>query len=195
MNTKISNKNPAMEASAAAPTSYSAPAGTDSANVSPSAPLFLHTAADTGLGRSRDQRPSSPVSSTLAAPPPHMRHFAHIWHSIPNDIKREMLRIPFHDVERGLQETKAEATAYVTELTDSEHRKNHDRLVANAANVTASILETRTALTSLEQDIRECKSRLGVLEVQERSATAAVTASSRTHQSYTADLRTHPYSY
>ena len=105
-----------------------------------------------------------------------------------------MLRIPFHDVERGLQEAKAEATAYATELADSEHRKNHDRLVANAANVTAFILETRTAFTFLEQDIRECKYRLGVLEVQERSATAAVTASSRTHQSYTAEFRTHPYS-
>ena len=76
-----------------------------------------------------------------------------------------MLRIPSHNVERGLQEAKAEEAAYATELADSEHRKNHDRLVDNAVNVTASILETRTALTSLEQDIRECKSRLGVLEV------------------------------
>ena len=84
--------------------------------------------------------------------------------------------------------------AYATERADSEHRNNHDSLVANAANVTASILETRTAPTSLEQDIRECKYRLGVLEVQERSATAEVTASSWTHQPYTADFRTHPYS-
>ena len=61
-------------------------------------------------------------------------------------------------------------------------------------NITALVLETRTALTSFEQDIRECKSRLGVLEVEERSATAAVAASSKRHQSYTADFRTHPYS-
>ena len=65
MNSKISsNENLAMAASAAAPTSPSATAETDSANVSPSAPLLLRTAANPGLGRSRDQRPSSPLFST-----------------------------------------------------------------------------------------------------------------------------------
>ena len=74
---------------------------------------------------------------------------------MPNDIKREMLRISFHDAEHGLQEAKAEAAAYATELADSEHRKNDDMLVANAPNVTASILGTRTAPTPLEQDLRK----------------------------------------
>ena len=131
-------------------------------------------------GRGFQSRTSSPVSSTLAPPPPRMRHCAHLWDSINNGLKREMLQ----DVERGLQEAKAEAAAYATELADSEHRQNHDMLVSNASNVTASVHETRTALTTLKQDIRQCKSRLGALEIQERSATAAVEASSRTHQSY-----------
>ena len=69
-------KNSTIAASVAPLTSPSTTAGTDQANVSPSAPFLLRTAAHPGLDRSRDQRPSSPVSSTLAAPPPHMRAFA-----------------------------------------------------------------------------------------------------------------------
>ena len=60
-----------MAASAAALTSPSTTAETDSANVSPSAPLLLLTAANPGLGRSRDQCPSSPLSSTRSLTPTH----------------------------------------------------------------------------------------------------------------------------
>ena len=56
--------------SAAQPTSPQATAGTDSATVFPSAPLLLRTAAHPGLDRSRNQCPSSPVTSRL---PPHRR--------------------------------------------------------------------------------------------------------------------------
>ena len=71
-------KTPAAMTSTANPASPSAHKGTDSANASPSAPLLLRAAAGPELGRSLDQRLSSLVSSTLAAPPPHMRHCAHL---------------------------------------------------------------------------------------------------------------------
>ena len=122
-----------------------------------------------------------------------MRSFAPFWDSIPADIKREILRIPFHDVERSIQEAKDEAAAYATKLASTEHRKTHDTLVANKTNITASLHETRKGLASLEKDIQECKSRVETLEVQERSAAATIDASSRTHHSYTADFRVHPY--
>ena len=38
---------------------------------------------------------TSPVFSTLAAPPPHMRHCAHLWDSIDNSLKKETLRISY----------------------------------------------------------------------------------------------------
>ena len=55
--------------SAEQPTSPQATAGTDSATVSPSALLLLRTAAHPGLDRARNQRPSSPVTSSLSASP------------------------------------------------------------------------------------------------------------------------------
>ena len=122
-----------------------------------------------------------------------MRSFAPFWDSIPVDIKREILRIPFHDVERSIQEAKDEAAAYATKLANTERHKTHDTLVANKTNITASLHETRKSLTSLEKDIQECKLRVEALEVQECSAAAAIDASSRTHHSYTADVRAHPY--
>ena len=95
--------------------------------VGPSAPLLLRTTAHPGLDRSRDQRPSSPISSTLAAPPPHMRAFAPFWDTIPADIKRQMLQVPFHDVEQSVEDAKAEAAARATRASgrrapqDSRH--------------------------------------------------------------------------
>ena len=136
---------------------------------------------------------TSPVFSTLAAPPPHMRHCAHLWDSIDNSLKREMLRISFQDVERGLQEATAEAGTYATELADSEHSQHHDMLVRNATTITTSVHHTEATITTLKQDTRECRSRLGVLRVQEGFAAAAVEASSRTHQSFTAGFRKHPW--
>ena len=90
-----------------------------------------------------------------------------------NALKREMLRISLKDVERVLQEAKAETATYTTELADSEHRQHHDMLVRNASNITASVHDTKATITTLENDIRECKSRLDIFQVQERSATAA----------------------
>ena len=104
-----------------------------------------------------------------------------------------MLQIPFHDVERGIQDAKAEAAAYATKITSNEHRKIHDKLVATKTNITASLHDSKKNLSSLGKDIQECKARVGALEIQERSAAAAVDASSRTHHSYTVDFRTHPY--
>ena len=63
----------------------------------------------------------------------------------------------------------------------------------NATTIATSVHHTEPTITTLKQDIRECRSRLGVLRVQERSATAAVEASSRTHQSFTACFRTHTW--
>ena len=105
--------------STANPSSPSSYKGTDSVNASPTAPLLLRAAAGPGLGLSRDQRPRSPVSSTFAAPPPHMRHCAHLWDTMDNALKREMLRISFQGAERDLQKVKAEAATYVTKLAES----------------------------------------------------------------------------
>ena len=88
-------KNNIMATLAAPPTSPSATAETDSATVSLSAQRLLRTAAHPGLDRSQYQRPSSPVSSTLAAPLAHMRAFAPFWDTIPADIKRKMLQVSF----------------------------------------------------------------------------------------------------
>ena len=104
-----------------------------------------------------------------------------------------MLQVPFHDVEQGVLNAKAEAAARAIKLADAEHQKTHDTLVVNKTNVTAALHDTRKDLSTLEKEIRECKIRVGALEVQERSAAAAVDVSSRRHHSYTAGFRTHPY--
>ena len=104
--------------STANPSSPSSYKGTDSVNASPTAPL-PRAAAGPGLGLSRDQRPRSPVSSTFTAPPPHMRHCAHLRDTMDNALKREMLRISFQGVERDLQKVKTEAATYVTKLAES----------------------------------------------------------------------------
>ena len=193
--TGISKKTPIVVTSTANSGSLSAYKATDSANASPTASLLLRAAAGPGLGRSRDQRPSSPVSSTLAAPPPYTRHCAHLRDSIDNFLKREIICIFFQDVERGLQEAKAEVVTYTTKLADSKHRQHHDMLFRKATTITASVHDTEATIITLEQDIREGRSRLGVLQLQERSAAAAVEASSRTHQSFTAGFRTHPWTH
>ena len=83
-----------MSIFAAQPTSPLATAGTDSATVSPSAPLLLRTAAHPGLDRARNQHPSSPVASSLAAPPAHMSAFVPFWDTLSADTKRKMLGGP-----------------------------------------------------------------------------------------------------
>ena len=104
-----------------------------------------------------------------------------------------MLQVPFHDVEQGVQEAKTKAAERVTKLADAEHQRTHDTLVANKTTVTAALHNTRRDLSNLENKIRECKIREGALEVQERSAAAAVDVSSRRPHSYTTGFRTHPY--
>ena len=68
MNIKVSNnKNPAIAASAVAPTSHSAPAGTDLANVLPSAPLLVRTprTPDSAAPGASAPAPRSPQPSPL----------------------------------------------------------------------------------------------------------------------------------
>ena len=183
-----------MATSAARPTSPPATAGTDSATVSPSAPLLLRTAAHPGLDRSRNQRPSSPVSSTLAAPPAHMRAFAPFWDTIPAATKRPMFEVTFHDVERSVETAKAEAAATAIQLADDEHREQHDLFVANQNHLISALHDTRGELASLESKIRECKIRADAFDRQKRSAEDAVHASSRAHTAYKTGLRTTPSS-
>ena len=194
MNIKPFPAKDSTMATSAAPPTPSATAGTDSVNVYPAPPLLLRTAAHPGLDHSRDQRPSSPVSSTLAAPPPHIRAFAPFWDTIPADIKRQVLQVPFHDVEQSVEDTKAGAAVRSTRLADDENRKTHDTLAVKKNNLTAALQDTRNDLSTLEREIGECKIRVGALEVQERSAEDAVNASSGTHHSYTAGFRATPYS-
>ena len=187
-------KNNTMATSAAPPTSPSATAGTDSATVFRSGPLLLRTAAHPGLDHSRDQRPSSPVSSTLAAPPAHMRAFAPFWDTIYADIKRKMLQVPFQDVEQSVEDAKAEAAAIATKLADDEHRETHDILVVKKNNLTAALHDTRSNLSTVENKTRECKIRADALERQKRATEDAVNASSQAHNAYTTVLQTNPYS-
>ena len=127
-----------MATSSAPPTSPSATSGTDSLTVLPSAPLFLRTAAYPGLDGSRNQCPSSPVSSTLAAPPAHMRAFAPFWDTIPAVTKRQMLQVTFNDVEQSVATAKAEAATTAIQLLDDEHHEKHVILVATQNYLTAA---------------------------------------------------------
>ena len=144
--------------SAEQPTSPQATAGTDSATVSSSAPLLLRTAAHPGLDRARNQRPISPVTSSLAAPPAYMSAFALFWDTIPAATKRQMLGVTFHDVEQSVETAKAEVAAIAIQLADNEHREQHDCLVANKDHLTTALHDTRGDLASLEVKLRSAKS-------------------------------------
>ena len=75
-----------------------------------------------------------------------MRHCAHLWNSIDSSLKRAMLRISFQDVERGLQEAKAAAGTYATELVDSERRQDDDMLVRYATTIATSVHHTEATI-------------------------------------------------
>ncbi|CAM9898755.1 unnamed protein product, partial [Ascophyllum nodosum] len=139
--------------SAEQPTSPQATAGADPATVSPSAPLLLRTAAHPGLDRARNQRPSSPVTSSLAAP--HMSAFASFWDTIPAATKRKILGVTFHDVEQSVETAKAEAAAIAIKLADDEYHEKHDVLVASQNPLTAALNDFQGDLVSLESKVRE----------------------------------------
>ena len=184
---------PIVLISTANPASPSAYKGADSANASPITPFLLRPAAGPGLGCSRDLPGFFDPGSTPAAHET-LRAPVGLHRQLPQERDAtHLLRISFQDVERGLQEAKAEAGTYATELADSEHRQHHDMLVRNATTITTSVHHTEATITTLTQDTRERRSRLGVLQVQEGSAAAAVEASSRTHKSFTAGFGTHPW--
>ena len=184
---------PIVLISTANPASPSAYKGADSANASPITPFLLRPAAGPGLGCSRDLPGFFDPGSTPAAHET-LRAPVGLHRQLPQERDAtHLLRISFQDVERDLQEAKAEAGTYATELADSEHRQHHDMLVRNATTITTSVHHTEATITTLTQDTRECRSRLGVLQVQEGSVAAAVEASSRTHQSFTAGFGTHPW--
>ena len=109
-----------------------------------------------------------------------------------NTLKRKMVRISFQDVERGLQEAKTEATTYyATGLANSEHRLYHERLLTNATALTASAHDAEASIYTLKSDIRECRSRLKALQVQQCSTTAALEPSKREHRRFNAGYRMH----
>ena len=180
--------------SAEQPTSPLATAGTDSATASPSAPLLLRAAAHPRRDRARNQRPSSPVASSLAAPPAHMSASAPFWDTISAETKRKMLGATFHEVERSVETAKAEAAATAIALADTEHDEKRDVLVADKTHITAAFDETHANVASLESQVRECRIRADALGIKKRSAEEAVHASSRAHNAYKSGLHTTPSS-
>ena len=124
--------------SAEQPTSPLATARTDLATISPSAPLLLRAAAHPGRDRARNQRPSPPVASSLAAPPAHTGAFAPFWDTISAETKRKMLGVTFHDVKRSVETAKAEAAATAIALADAEHDEKYDVLVVDKTHITAA---------------------------------------------------------
>ena len=180
--------------SAEQPTSPQPTVGTDSASVSLSAPLLLRTAAHPGSDRARNQRPSSPVTSSFSAPPAHMSALAPFWDTIPAATKRQMLGVTFHDVEQSVETAKAEAAATATKLADDEYHEKHDILVTTQNHLTAALNDTQGDLASVESKVRECQIRVDALAKKKRSAEDAVHASSRAHNAYKTGLHTTPFS-
>ena len=191
MNT-FNKKTPIAATSTASPRSLSASKITDSATSSPTGPFPFRSSSNPGFGRSwnprlssRNQRPSSPLSQ--------MRPCAYLWNKMSNTLKRKMLRISFQDVERGLQEAKTEATTYfATGLVNLGNRLHHRELLINATALTASAHDAEASIYTLGSDIREGRSRLNALQVQQRSTTAALEPSTREHRRFNAGYRTHP---
>ena len=182
----------AMTTSAAQPTSPLATTGTDSVTASPSAPLLLRAAAHPGHDRAWNQRPSSPVASSLAAPPAHLSAFAPFWDTSPADAKRKMLGMPFHELEKSVEAAKAEAASTAIQLADDEYLKKHNVLVEDETKITAAFDENNATLASLERHVQECHIRGEALGIKQHSAVEAVHASARAHTKYKAGLLTAP---
>ncbi|CAN0248323.1 unnamed protein product [Ascophyllum nodosum] len=178
--------------SAAQPASPLATAGTGSATASPSAPLLLRAAAHPGLDRARNQRPSSPVASSLAAPPAHLSAFTPFWDTFSADAKRKMLEVTFHELEKSVEAAKAEAASTAIQLADDEHLKQHNVLVEDETKLTAALNDNNATLASLESRVQECRIRGEALGVKRHSAVNAVHASARAHTKYKAGLLTAP---
>ena len=167
----FNKKTPIAATSTANPGSPSASNTTYSVTASSAAPHLFCPASGPGLSRSRNPSPSSRnqrPSSSL----PHMRHCAHLWSKIGNTLKRKMLRISFQDVKCDLQEETNETTTYATGLVNSKHRLHKEMLLTNATALAASVHDAEASIYTLENDIRESRSRLAALHVQQRSATA-----------------------
>ena len=167
----FNKKTPIAATSTANPGSPSASNTTYSATASLAVPLLFCPASGPGLSRSRNQRPSSRnqrPSSSL----PHMRHCAHLWNKIGNTLKRKMLRISLQDVKCDLQEEKTETTTYATGLVNSKHRLHNEMLLTNATALAASVHDAEASIYTLENNIRESRSRLAALQVQQHSASA-----------------------
>ena len=181
-----------MTTSAAQPTSPLATAGTGSATAFPSAPLLRRAAAHPGHDRARNQRPSSPVASSLAAPPAHLSAFAPFWDTFSADAKRKMLEVTFHELEKSVEAAKAEAASTAIQLADDEHLKQHNVLVEDETKITAAFNENNATLASLERRVQECRVRGEALGVKRHSTVNAVHASARAHTKYKAGLLTAP---
>ena len=193
-NKMSANTKNAMMTSAAKPTSPLAKTGTGSVTASPSAPLLLRAAAHPGHDRARNQRPSSPVASSLAAPPAHLSAFAPFWNTFSADAKRKMLGVPFHELEKSVEAAKAEAASTAIQLADNEHLKKHNVLVGDETKITAAVDENNATLASLERHVQECRIRGEALGIKQHSAVEAVHASARAHTKYKAGLLTAPAS-
>ena len=191
-NKMSANTKNTMTTSAAQPTSPLATAGTGSATASSSAPLLLRAAAHPGHDRARNQRPSSPVAYSLAAPPAHLSAFDPFWDTFSADAKRKMLGVTFHELEKSVEAAKAEGASTAIQLADDEHLQKHNALVEDDAKITAAFDENNATLDSLERHVQECRIRGEALGIKEHSAVEAVHASARAHTKYKAGLLTAP---
>ena len=90
---------------------------------------------------------------------------AHLWNKIGNTLKRKMLRISFQDVKCDLQEEKTETTTYATGLVNLKHRLHNEMHLTNATALAASVHDAEASIYTLENDIRESRSRLAALQV------------------------------
>ena len=120
-----------------------------------------------------------------------MRYCARLWDRMEIRFQREILRIPFNNVEYGLLETKTKAVKRATELADSEHHRRYSKLLQHVSARDASIATTELTIITMEHGIREFRSRLGALQVQRDSASTVLEVSSREHRLFTDGYRTH----
>ena len=135
----------------------------DSAPASPVAPVLFRAASSPGLGRAQRQRPSSLISSALSAPPPHMKHCAHLRDRINAGLQRDMLCISFQDIEPGLLEARMAVVKHAMELAAIEHRRHHNRLLHHAHALDASTATAKASVASKEKELQESQARLGAL--------------------------------
>ena len=101
--------------------------------------------------------------------------------------------MPFIALEKDVQNATSAAAERDTQLAEEEYRRIQAKIKTEEAIVTTAICSTKEELAVLKRRTRECEHRLASLEVRERSKSDALLVSSKRHNEYTVDYRTHDF--